>query len=135
MLFWKGAQRPNHKNKFELRTSNFELIGNMGFLKKLFGPKAPKNETAEALFIYSQCDKCQEKFRNRIDKQYDLQMNYTDTGPPYRAHKELIGASCRNKISVDVEFDSQKRLTEKSIENGIFITREEYEGQEVSEEI
>lgn len=104
----------------------------MGFFKKLFsgGPKVPKDETSEAVFIYSQCDKCQEKFRNRIDKQWDLIMNYADSGPAYRTHKELIGARCRNVIIVDLEFDTQKRLTGKSIQNGKFITHEEYEGQE-----
>jgi hypothetical protein len=60
--------------------------------------------------------------------------NYADTGPAYQTHKELIGAHCRNLIIIDLEFDQQKRLTGKSIQNGRFITREEYEGQEVSEE-
>jgi hypothetical protein len=106
----------------------------MGFLKKLFsgGPKAPKDETSEALFIYSECEKCQEKFRNRIDKQHDLLQNYADTGPAYTAHKELIGARCRNIMIVDLEFDAQRRLQRKTIQNGRFITREEYEAQETA---
>ncbi len=105
----------------------------MGFWEKLFGgSKAPKNETSEALFIYSQCDKCQEKFRNRIDKYHDLLQNYEESGPAYTAHKEIIGAHCRNLIIVDLEFDAQRRLQNKSIQNGRFITREEYEAQETS---
>lgn len=101
----------------------------MEFLKKLFsgGTKGPKDESSEAVFIYSQCEKCGEKFRNRIDKQFDLQMNYEENGPAYRTHKELVGAQCRNTIILDLEFDQQKRLREKSIERGQFITREEYE--------
>jgi uncharacterized protein YktA (UPF0223 family) len=107
----------------------------MEFLKKLFGgSKTPKDETAEAVFIYSQCEKCQEKFRNRIDKQYDLQMNYADEGPAYRSHKELIGSKCRNKILVDLEFDQSKRLIAKSIQNGEFITREEFEAEMTGEQ-
>ena len=105
----------------------------MEFLKKLFsgsGKKAWKDETSEAIFIYSQCDKCQEKFRNRIDKRYDLMTNYEDTGPAYRAHKEIIGGSCRNKVIVDLEFNQQKHLSAKTIQNGHFLTREEYEGTE-----
>ncbi|GAK60760.1 hypothetical protein U27_00658 [Candidatus Vecturithrix granuli] len=103
----------------------------MEFLKKLFSGKGRelKDETSEAVFMYSQCEKCQEKFRNRIDKQFDLIMNYEDSGPAYRAHKELIGARCRNTIIFDLEFDQQKRLTGKSIQRGQFITREEYEEQ------
>ena len=104
----------------------------MSFLKKLFsgGPKVPKDETSEAVFIYSQCEKCQEKFRNRIDKRHDLLHNYADTGPAYTTHKEIIGAYCRNVIIVDLEFDAQRRLQGKSIQNGTFITREEYEALE-----
>ena len=106
----------------------------MNFLKKLFSgePKIPKDETSEAIFIYSQCAKCQEKFRNRIDKQHDLLQNYTETGPAYTAHKEIIGSSCRKVIIVDLEFDAQRRLTGKSIQNGKFITREEFESPETT---
>jgi hypothetical protein len=101
----------------------------MNFLQKLFsgGAKVLKDETSDALFIYSRCERCQEKFRNRIDKNYDLLQNYTDTGPAYTAHKEIIGGYCRNKVIIDLEFDGNRRLTEKSIQNGRFITREEYE--------
>lgn len=103
----------------------------MEFLKKLFLRKNNelKDETSEAVFIYSQCEKCQEKFRNRIDKHFDLLMNYEETGPAYHAHKELVGSRCRNTVTIDLEFDQQKRLIGKSIQHGQFITREEYEGQ------
>ncbi|PIE32683.1 hypothetical protein CSA56_14440 [candidate division KSB3 bacterium] len=106
----------------------------MGFWKKLFsgGQTARKDETNEAIFIYSQCDKCQEKFRNRIDKQYDLMATYADEGPAYRSHKELIGGKCHNKLIVDLEFDQQKHLRSKNIQHGRFITREEFEGQEAT---
>ena len=109
----------------------------MGFWKKLFSggsPKAWKDETSDAIFMYSQCDTCQEKFRNRIDKQYDLMATYADNGPAYRSHKELIGGRCRNALIVDLEFDQQKRLLSKTIQNGRFITREEYEGQDTGDQ-
>jgi hypothetical protein len=104
----------------------------MSFWKTLFagGTKPPKDETAEAVFIYSQCERCQEKFRNRIDKTHDLLRNYADAGPAYTAHKELVGAYCRNIITIDLEFDEHKRLQDKSIQHGQFITREAYEEQE-----
>ncbi|MBD3308087.1 hypothetical protein GF339_16680 [candidate division KSB3 bacterium] len=106
----------------------------MGWLKNLFsgGSQAPRDETSEAVFIYSQCEKCGERFRNRIDKQHDLMRNYADTGPAYRAHKEILGAKCRNVILVDLEFDQQKQLVDKLIERGHFITREEFEPPEDS---
>lgn len=103
----------------------------MNFLKKLFsgkGDKGWKDETSEAIFIYSQCDKCQEKFRNRIDKSYDLIMNYEENGPAYRTRKELIGSRCRNRVILNLEFDAQKRLIAKTVENGQLITHEEFDG-------
>lgn len=102
------------------------------FLKKLFsgGPKALRDETSQEVFIYSQCHKCQEKFRNRIDKMHDLLRNYGDEGPAFTVHKEIVGAYCRNVMTVDLEFDEQRRLLGKTIQNGEFLTREEYEGQE-----
>jgi hypothetical protein len=108
----------------------------MSFWKKLFsgGPQPPKDETTEAIFIYSQCKKCQEKFRNRIDKRHDLQTNYADTGPAYMAHKEIVGAYCRNILIVDLEFDERRRLQDKRIQNGTFITREEYEAADQNKE-
>ncbi len=104
----------------------------MGFLEKLFGggKKAWKDETSEALFIYSQCEACQEKFRNRIDKVCDLLATYSDDGPAYRVHKELIGSRCRKTVIVELEFDAQKHLTATAIQGGQFITREEFEGEE-----
>lgn len=105
----------------------------MEFLKKLFSmkPSAPKDETADAIIVYSQCAKCREKFRNRIDKHHDVLQNYDETGSAaYIAHKEFIGARCRNTIILDLEFNAQRRLTGKAIQNGVFLTREEFEGEE-----
>ena len=102
----------------------------MGLLQKIFGggsSKPPKDETSEYLFIYSRCGKCGELFRNRIDKLYDVQVSYEDGGQTYRTHKELVGGRCRKIVVIDLEFDQQKRLVAKEIQNGQFLTREEYE--------
>lgn len=117
-----------------------QAIINMNFLKKIFSSKSQKgwqDETSEAVFIYSQCDKCGEKFRNRIDKTYDLMSSYEDKGPAYRTRKELIGSRCRNRVILNLEFDAQKHLSVKSAENGTLIDREEFEGkpEESSEEV
>ncbi len=100
----------------------------MAFWSTWFGgANALKDDTAEAMFIYSQCAKCGEKFRNRIDKQHDLQTNYEDAGPAYRSHKELVGSRCRNLVVIDLEFDERKRLIGKEIQQGRFLSREEFE--------
>lgn len=102
----------------------------MEFLKKLFGRASshtPKDETSEAVFIYSQCQKCGETFRNRIDKRFDLMQSYTEDGPAYTVRKEIVGAYCRNILILHLEFDGQRRLTGKSLENGRLLSREEFE--------
>ncbi len=101
----------------------------MNFLKRLFSGTARgwQDETAEAVFIYTQCEACQETFRSRIDKHYDLMTNYDEGGPAYRVHKELVGSHCRKRVTLDLEFDQQKRLTAKAIQHGRLLSREEFE--------
>jgi len=74
-----------------------------GFFGKLFGKK--EEDSSEFIWIYSQCDKCGEKFRT----------------------KELIGASCPNRINLHLEFDRSYRKISEEISGGHFITKDEYQ--------
>jgi len=47
-----------------------------GFFKKLFGKG--EEDSSGMLWIYSQCDKCGEKFRTLIRKYNDLAPTYKD---------------------------------------------------------
>ena len=103
----------------------------MSIFSRLFAkkPAAPVNadETDAAIFIYARCAKCGEKFRSRIVKEHELVQNF-EGGPAFSAHKELVGGRCRTVVTVNLEFDARRRLSGRSIENGSFLTREEYEG-------
>jgi len=54
-----------------------------GFLKKMFGRKE-EEDSSGMLWIYSQCDKCGEKFRTLIRK-------YNDLAPTYKDAEEITG--------------------------------------------
>ena len=104
----------------------------MSIFSRLFGskPAAPAgtDETDAAIFIYARCSKCGEKFRSRLIKEHDLVQNF-EGGPAFTAHKELVGGRCRTVVTVNLEFDARRRLTDRTIENGSFLTREEYDGK------
>ena len=104
----------------------------MSIFSRLFAtkPAAPVNadETDEAIFIYARCSKCGEKFRSRIVKEHELVQSF-DGGPAFSAHKELVGGRCRTVVTVNLSFDARRRLSDRTIENGSFLTREEYEGE------
>ncbi len=98
---------------------------NSGFFKKLFGKR--EGDSPGMLWVYSQCDKCGEKFRTLIRKYNDLTPTYKVDGPAYILKKELIGASCPSRINLHLEFDRSYRKISEEITGGHFITEEEYQ--------
>ena len=96
-----------------------------GFFKKLLGKK--EEDSSGFLWIYSQCDQCEEKYRTLIRKYNDLTPTYKDDGPAYILKKELIGASCPNRINLYLEFDRNYRKISEEITGGQFISKEEYQ--------
>jgi len=95
-----------------------------GFFKKLFSKK--EAGSSELFWIYTQCDKCGEKFKTLIRKNNDLAPTYKNEGPAFILRKELIGASCPNRINLYLEFDHSYRKISEEITGGHFISKEEY---------
>ena len=95
------------------------------FFKKLFGKE--KENSSGFIWIYTKCDKCGEKFRTLIRKYNDLTPTYKDDGPAFILNKELIGASCPNRINLHLEFDRGYHKISEEITGGHFITKEEYQ--------
>lgn len=100
----------------------------MGFLRRLFG----KSETAEqtdqgGIFVYVVCDRCGDRLRLRIDRQYDL--NRLDEGG-YVWHKTLVDGKCYRPMPTVVKFDRNYQLVSAEIEGGHYISREAYEAAE-----
>jgi len=95
------------------------------FFKKLFGKE--KENSSGFLWIYTRCDKCGEKFRTLIRKYNDLTPTYKEEGPAFILNKELIGASCPNRINLHLEFDRNYQKISEEITGGHFISQEEYQ--------
>jgi len=95
-----------------------------GFFKKFFSKK--EVDSSELFWIYTQCDKCGEKFKTLIRKNNDIAPTYKNEGPAFILRKELIGASCPNRINLYLEFDRSYRKISEEITGGHFISKEEY---------
>ena len=96
----------------------------MGFFKqlgKLFNP-GPKNEQW-VQWVKVQCNRCGEIIEGRVDLRNDLSTNYTEEGgQTYFTRKVLMGEGhCFQRIEVELTFDKDRQLTERTISGGKFV--------------
>ena len=91
----------------------------MSFLKNLFGREPAKPEKNYYTFQVK-CKRCGEIIEGRVDLDNDLSMN--DEGNGYIVRKGLIGGNrCFQQIEVELTFDSNRQLLEKTITGGMFV--------------
>ena len=91
----------------------------MGFLKKLFGGEAAKPEKRYYVF-QAKCNRCGEIIEGRVDLDNDLSLS--DEGDNYIVRKGLVGANrCFQQIEVEMTFNSDRELIEKSMRGGTFV--------------
>lgn len=98
----------------------------MSIFKKLFST----DKSDRYLLLYAKCGRCEEIIEARIDLYNDLSIDYGEAGKSqsYLCRKVLIGSGrCYNPIEIIMEFDSKRKLLNKSIHSGSFVTREEFE--------
>jgi hypothetical protein len=102
----------------------------MSFLKKianLFVDHTAGNDIAYWVFV--RCGRCGEKIKSRIDMVHDLSANYGDreADTTYFTRKVLIGEQgCYQLIEVELTFDHHRRVIDRKIKGGEFITEEDY---------
>ncbi len=99
----------------------------MGFLKRLSSlltGGAEREGDRDAYWLYVQCDRCGEKLRLRVDRQYEIQPDYDEGG--YVLRKEIMDGRCFQLMYAEVHFDAGMRVTARDIRGGSFITPEEY---------
>ena len=90
----------------------------MGFLKNLFGGTPAKTDKHYYTFNVK-CRRCGEIIEGRVDLDNDLSLN--DEGNGYLVRKTLMGSNrCFQQIEVELNFDSGRQLTEKTITGGEF---------------
>ncbi|GAB4112177.1 MAG: hypothetical protein Kow00103_00840 [Candidatus Caldatribacteriota bacterium] len=98
---------------------------NSNFFKNIFRRRG--NDDTGILWIYTQCDRCGEKFKTIIRKYNDLTPTYKNEGPAFILKKELIGVNCPQRINLKLEFDKNYRQISEEIEGGHFLTPDEYQ--------
>lgn len=79
--------------------------------------------------VYVVCDRCGEYLTTRIDKANDLSIEYGDNPrqDTYFCRKLLVGEGpCYEKIEVELTFDHNKKLVQKTIQGGSFISEDTY---------
>jgi len=79
-------------------------------------------------WVHVRCDRCGEVITARVDLLNDLSMDFD--AKQYRVHKVLVGDGryhCFQRIDVTLVFDRNKRLVDRSIRGGTFLTPTEVE--------
>ncbi len=96
----------------------------MGFVNRFKSILAGSGPTASILWLYVRCDKCGAPVAVRVNLHNDPSVD--DEGG-FILRKEIMDSKCFRLMSAELHFDDQKRVTEKTIEGGKFITQQEYE--------
>jgi len=88
---------------------------------KIFRKDSSKS-SSDGFFLNVRCNECGEQFNLFIHKSWELMQNFEKTGGvTYTLQKEIFGVGCKNRIRVNMHFDSGKNLKSRQIENGEFI--------------
>lgn len=102
----------------------------MGILKKiseLFSSSGASDDSA--YWLYVKCKRCGETIRTRVDLHNDLSANYGEGSEEttYFCRKVLMGQErCFQRIDVQLTFDQQRKLIDRQIAGGDFITEDQY---------
>jgi len=104
----------------------------MKFLRRLWGGKTAEEKDLHGYYFYVRCARCGEVLRGRVDLQYELGPEYSPEGEVtgYFVRKTIIGSRrCFQPIEVEMHFDARKRLKERTIHGGEFVSREQWKGE------
>ncbi len=101
----------------------------MNFLKNLFGGSgAPQDD---ALYVYVQPKMCKEIVKVRIDLKN--QLSREEQGEGFFVRKTARGQRCPFAADMLLRFDARRNLIEKTVEDGTFVTEQEYREKYESE--
>jgi hypothetical protein len=98
----------------------------MGFLdsmKSLLGGGEGQDKTG--YYVYVRCNRCGEAIKARIDLRNDL--SRLEEGG-FVVRKTLVGSQrCFERVEVTLTFDDNRKLVDREIVRGEFITGEEFD--------
>lgn len=95
----------------------------MNFLRKLFGGSQTRPDSG--LYLYIQPKMCQEIVQVRVDAVNHPSL--ADDGESYILRKMVSGTRCPFQAEITLIFDKNRRIIEQQIENGKFVTAEDYQ--------
>lgn len=98
----------------------------MNFLRKLFGSDQPANDGA--VHLYVRCNRCGAPVHVRVDLRNELVHEYDsdDQTIGYQLTKEIMDSRCFQLMRAEITYDRQRRETNRTIDGGTFITKDEY---------
>jgi len=108
----------------------------MSFLKKI-GSIFKSRGSDRNYWFFVECDHCHEILKGRLDLHNHLSMRFGEgkKGNTYYGRKVLIGSNrCYKPIEVEFTFDSSRRLLDRQISGGEFVTEEEFLKSPVNKE-
>ena len=83
-------------------------------------------------WVYVKCDQCGEKLRTRVNLYNDLSIQYSETegSNTYFCRKTIIGSErCFFPIEIELTFDQQRNLVDRTIQGGQFISEAEFHSE------
>jgi hypothetical protein len=92
-------------------------------LKSIFAPQGG-GSNAMAMWLYVRCKRCGSPLAVRVDLRNEPSPDYENGG--YVLRKEMMDDKCFTLMRAEVHFDDRRQVTQKQVENGEFISREEY---------
>ena len=102
-------------------------------LRRIFGGSAAGGDGG--IYLYVRCNRCGDRVRVRISPNSELQQEFSEEGDRvagYFVRKMVVDQRCFRPIAVTMRFDGGKRETQREIDGGGFLTREEFEAPEPS---
>ncbi len=98
-------------------------MGILDCVKSLFA--APAGGDPNALWLYVRCARCGTPLAVRVDLRNEPSIDYENGG--YVLHKEMMDNKCFMLMRAEVRFDNQRKVIERKVDKGEFITRAEFE--------
>jgi hypothetical protein len=97
-------------------------MGLLDRVKSMFAPTAAGDPNT--LWLYVRCKRCGTPLAVRVDLRNEPSIDYEAGG--YVLHKEMMDSKCFTLMTARVRFDARRIVVEQTVDQGAFITREEY---------
>ena len=104
-------------------------MGILDQLKSLFS--ASPSGDPNALMLYVKCKRCGAPLAVRVNLANDLSADYESGG--YVLNKEMMDSKCFTLMRAEIHFDANRHILDQKIENGDFVTREQYESMKTDD--